>query len=56
MAGKSASGPWVVCFGQDLESFFPATGGEKEDAEGKRHNEAAGHRMFYGASGQQWSM
>ena len=56
MAGKSASGPRVVCFGRDRESFFSATGNEKQCAEGKGQDEAAGHSVFYGGSGRQRSM
>ena len=56
MAGKSASGPRVVCFGRDRESFFSATGNEKQCAEGKGQDRAVGHGMFYGGSGRQRSM
>jgi hypothetical protein len=57
MAGKAASGPWVVLFGPARGScFFSTTGKEKEGAEGKGQDEAAGHSVFYGASGRQWSM
>ena len=56
MAGKSANRPRVVCFDHNRGSFFSTTGKEKEGAEGKGQDEAAGHSVFYGASGRQWSM
>ena len=56
MAGKTASGPWVVFFGQDRGSFFSATGNEKQCAESKGQDGTVEHGMFYGVSGRQWSM